>query len=60
MLLPESVTRISTCEVEADVMAADITNVRTITGTYCSKPYTIQYKSRISHLGYAPDQTIMV
>jgi len=41
MLLPESVTRISTCEVEADVMAADITNRRTITGIYCSKPHAV-------------------
>jgi hypothetical protein len=41
MLLPESVTRISTCEIEVDVMAADITNMRVVTGTYYSKPYTI-------------------
>jgi len=41
MLLPESVTRISTCEIEADVMATDITNRRTIPGTYCSKPHAV-------------------
>jgi len=47
MLLPESVIRISTCEIEADVMAADITNRRTVSGTYCSKPHTIGYKSKV-------------
>jgi hypothetical protein len=47
MLLPESVTRISTCEIEADVMAADITNRRTVSGTYCSKPHTVEYESKV-------------
>jgi hypothetical protein len=36
ILLPERVTRISTCEIEADALAADITNRRTATGIYYS------------------------
>lgn len=51
MLLPESVTRISTCEIEADVMAADITNRRTVTGTYCSSLlFNIKVKFLPPHL----------
>jgi hypothetical protein len=37
ILLPEGVTRISTCEIEVDAVAADITNKRTATGIYCNK-----------------------
>jgi hypothetical protein len=41
ILLPERVTRISTCEIEVDAMAADITNRRTATGIYYSNSYIL-------------------
>jgi hypothetical protein len=47
MLLPESVTRVSTCEIEADIMAADITNRKTVTGTYCSNPYSLLFSIKV-------------
>jgi hypothetical protein len=36
ILLPERVTRISTCETEADAMAADIINRTAVSGIYYS------------------------